>query len=136
MSDDAEVARLQQEIEAARLRQEAEVARLQQEIEAAQAAQLAEIEARIAAQLAQARQDVQAEQQRRAAELSAAQQAAADFRSRVVEEPSHLTSWQQEELARQGRLAREAAEAAHRQALEPEGDAPNSGSTFGSPTSG
>jgi hypothetical protein len=132
MSEDAEIARLRQEAEVARTRQVAEM-------EARQAGQLAqvrqEVEAQIAAQLAEAQHDVETERERRAAELTSAEQAVAEA-AQAVEPPSHLTSWQQEEVARQRQLAREAAEAARKQVLEPERKAPTSESTFGSPTSG
>jgi hypothetical protein len=132
MAEDADFARQQQEAEVARTRQVAEM-------EARLAAQLAqvrqEVEAQIAAQQAEAQQDVQAELERRAAELASAEQAVAEA-AQAVEAPSHLTSWQQDEVARQLQLAREAAEAARKQVLEPERTAPTSESTFGSPTSG
>jgi hypothetical protein len=95
-----------------------EFIRLQQEAEAAQARHVAEMEALIAAEIARVRREEQdfeqhiAEQQQRITEqVAAAQQAVAEATA-ASNTPSHLTSWQQEEVARQLQLARQAAEAA------------------------
>jgi hypothetical protein len=90
-----------------------EVLRLLQGEEAARARQIAEIEAAIARQTAQMQQEIEAESLRRKLELEAAERVAREaVDAAAAARPGHLASWQQEEVERQLRLARQAAQEA------------------------
>ena len=86
-----------------------EVERMRLEADAAAARQIAAVEAQVAEQIARARQEMEAERQQRETERADAERCARKAGERAGS--GHLTSWQQADVERQLRLARQAAEA-------------------------